>query len=79
MKITASLLVLPRVPSALVAPYGQRPNPAGWKGGSEDYDTVWTLHGHKADGLALHFDVDADADREMGVTPSSPVGVDPDD
>lgn len=25
-----------------------RPNPDGWEGGAEDFETVWTLKGHKA-------------------------------
>jgi len=24
-----------------------RPNPEGWKGGSEDFETTWTLFGNK--------------------------------
>jgi len=24
-----------------------RPNPDGWQGGAEDFETVWTLKGHK--------------------------------
>ncbi len=26
---------------------GSRPNPDGWEGGHEDFETVWTLKGHK--------------------------------
>jgi hypothetical protein len=47
-----------------------RPNPDGWKGGSEDFDTVWTLHGHKHESVALHFDVDDDPECESGITPT---------
>jgi hypothetical protein len=25
----------------------ERPNPEGWKGGHEDFETVWTLFGHR--------------------------------
>lgn len=58
----------------------RRPNPDGWQGGSEDFDTVWTLHGHKAESTGLFFDSDNDPDCEMGVTPDrSPVDVDSDD
>jgi hypothetical protein len=24
-----------------------RPNPSGWQGGREDFETIWTLKGHK--------------------------------
>lgn len=24
-----------------------RPNPDGWSGGREDFETIWTLKGHK--------------------------------
>jgi hypothetical protein len=28
--------------------YGHdRPNPEGWQGGAEDFETVWSLKGHK--------------------------------
>lgn len=37
--------------SGLHNPGGQegreRPNPDGWKGGAEDFETIWTLKGHK--------------------------------
>jgi hypothetical protein len=47
-----------------------RPNPDGWVGGSEDFDTVWTLHGHKNDvAVGTHFDVDDDPESERGITP----------
>jgi hypothetical protein len=46
-----------------------RPNPDGWKGGSEDFDTVWTLHGHKPEAVGLFFDRDDDPDEESGITP----------
>ena len=46
-----------------------RPNPEGWRGGSEDFDTVWTLHGHKPESPALFFDTDDDPDEESGITP----------
>jgi hypothetical protein len=45
-----------------------RPNPEGWKGGSEDFDTVWTLHGHRPESMGLFFDTDNDPDYENGVT-----------
>jgi hypothetical protein len=45
-----------------------RPNPEGWKGGSEDFDTVWTLHGHRPESTGLFFDADNDPDYENGVT-----------
>lgn len=45
-----------------------RPNPEGWKGGSEDFDTVWTLHGHRPESLGLFLDRDNDPDYENGVT-----------
>jgi hypothetical protein len=45
-----------------------RPNPDGWKGGSETYDTVWQSHGHRIDSVAVHFDPDDDPECERGVT-----------
>lgn len=48
-----------------------RPNPDGWRGGSENFDTVWTLHGHRPETAAgLFFDRDNDPDDEAGVTRS---------
>jgi hypothetical protein len=46
-----------------------RPNPEGWKGGSEDFSTVWTLHGHRSETPAgLFFDCDNDPEWEGGIT-----------
>jgi len=34
-------------PRNVTAQGRDRPNPDGWKGGPEDFETVWTLKGHK--------------------------------
>jgi len=61
------LLLFP--PVAVIIPSMPRPNPDGWRGGSEDFDTVWTLHGHRSDALTIHFDPDDDPEQERGITP----------
>lgn len=45
-----------------------RPNPDGWKGGSEDFDTQWQSHGHRVESTGLFFDRDDDPDCESGLT-----------
>jgi hypothetical protein len=47
-------------------PVGKRPNPEGWKGGSENYTTVWQSHGHRIDSVGVYFDTDDDPEFEMG-------------
>ena len=42
---------------------GTRPNPDGWKGGPEEYDTVWQSHGHRIDAMSAYIDQD---DPETG-------------
>lgn len=34
----------------------QRPNPDGWKGGPEEYDTLWQSHGHRIDSMGAYLD-----------------------
>jgi hypothetical protein len=39
-----------------------RPNPEGWKGGSEDFDCLWNAYGHRAENVGLHLPEDEDGD-----------------
>ena len=34
-------------PDQVAAEGHERPNPSGWQGGREDFETIWTLKGHK--------------------------------
>lgn len=34
-------------PADIPAAGHSRPNPSGWQGGSEDFEVIWTLKGHK--------------------------------
>ena len=34
-------------PSNVYSEGHERPNPEGWQGGHEDFETIWTLKGHK--------------------------------
>lgn len=39
-----------------------RPNPDGWKGGSEDFKCLWGHYGHRVESPGLHFCDDDDSD-----------------
>jgi hypothetical protein len=45
-----------------------RPNPEGWKGGSEDFDCVWTLYGHRSQSTGAYLnDSVSDPGHDVGI------------